>query len=72
MGCCLSYVRRGFPTNCGYNSDMVFNQIGCQFWQSAKLPLGPTIVDGQVLTLDEALFVEALFECGHQLRNIFR
>src|SRR5262249_14859995 len=41
---------------CGNHRDAAANQIGCQFRQAIILIVGPAVLDGNVLALDEARF----------------
>src|SRR5215472_5705357 len=51
---------RWVATYCNNDGDVLAHKIGGEPRQSIVLPLCPTIVDGDVLTLDNACFIETL------------
>jgi len=51
LGC-----ERRWDSACGNHRDAAVNQIGRQFRQAMILIVGPAVLDGNVLALDEARF----------------
>src|SRR5262249_48906130 len=49
----------------GDDGDLLLNQIGRQRWQSVIVVFRPAILDGRVLTVDVAGFLQTLAERGH-------
>src|SRR6202011_776499 len=65
-GCGLGREHRGIP---GPPKHPNFStpQLGGQLRQPIRLIVGPAVFDGDVLTLDEARFLQSLAECTHAI-----
>src|SRR5262249_52424795 len=55
-------------TGRGDDCDVALDQVGRQRWQSVIVTFRPSILDGRVLTVDVAGFLQTLAERGHVRR----
>ena len=67
--CCSFGRARGHAAGRGDDGDLSANQIGHQCRQAIVLAFQPVVLDGHVLALDVASFVEAFAERGRKARG---
>jgi len=65
-------MRRRLSTGCDYHGYLMFNEISHQCRQSIVLTFRPAVLDGHVLSLDVAGFVEAFPKRGQPARGVVR
>ena len=59
-------------TNAYEHVERSFYQIGGEFWQPTIVATRPTVLDGDVLSFDKAIFRETSTESSQQVIRIIR